>query len=160
VTPASLAAAAGLGFASGLRTFQGLAWVARSLAGRAPDRDGPALERWLGRPGIARLLAVLAAGELAVDKMPGVPDRIRLPPLTGRALAGAAAGGLAAGRDRRAAGAALGAGGAVLGAFTGWYLRREAARATTLPDIAVALLEDALAVSVSRRIARRIQFTA
>jgi uncharacterized membrane protein len=110
------------------------------------------LERWLSRRDVARVLGVLAAGELAGDKIPGIPDRVALPPLLGRAAAGAAVGAVAAGRGRELAGAAVGAGAAVAGAFAGWYLRREAGRVTFLPDTGVAMMEDALAVGLARRL--------
>ena len=40
------------------------------------------------------------------------------------------------------------------GAYAGWFLRREAVRATMLPDAALAVGEDALAVAASYEIVR------
>jgi len=148
----SLAAAAGLGAVSGLRTLQGLAWVSRDLSSRRLPRRASQLERWLAAPGVARVLAGLAAGELASDKLPGIPDRTSAPPLLGRAMAGAVVGAIAAGRDRQPVGAAVGAGAAVAATFAGWFLRRELGRLTPVPDAVVALAEDALAVGLARRL--------
>jgi uncharacterized membrane protein len=148
----SLATAAGLGMVSGLRTMQGLAWAARALSQGKIPRHATGLERWLANDLVARALATAAAGELAVDKVPGIPDRIHPTALTGRILAGAVVGAVAAGRGRQLTGAAVGAGGAVAGAYAGWFLRREASRVTFLPDLAVAMAEDALAAAVARRL--------
>jgi uncharacterized membrane protein len=148
----SLATAAGLGLVSGLRTLQGLAWLSRHLASRRPARGAVTVERWLANPVVARGLAAAAGLELAGDKHPRAPDRIRPSALLGRAVAGAAVGSVAAGRGREVAGAAIGAGSAAVGAFAGWFLRREAGRVTSLPDAALALAEDALAVAVARRL--------
>ena len=150
----SLEMAAGLGAVSGLRTMQGLAWFSRALAGRRPARGAGHLERLLSHDLVASALALAAAGELAVDKHPSTPARIHPASLLGRAAAGAAVGSVAAGRNRQLLGALTGAGCAVAGAYAGWFLRREAGRVAPLPDIAVALAEDALAVSLARRLVR------
>jgi uncharacterized membrane protein len=151
----SLGVAMGLGAVSGLRTMQGLAWVSRDLSSRRVRRGASGVERWLARRDVAFVLRVLASGELAADKLPGIPDRIDAPPLLGRALAGAVVGSVAAGRSLEATGAVLGAGAAVVGAFTGWFLRREIGRVTHLPDLAVALAEDALTVALARALTTR-----
>ena len=150
----SLGTAAGLGAVSGLRSMLGLAWISRALAGRRPARGAGHLERLLSHDLVAGALALAAAGELTVDKHPSVPDRTDPGALLVRAVAGAAVGSVAAGRNRQRLGALVGAGSAVAGAYAGWFLRREAGRATHLPDLAVALAEDALAVSLARRLAR------
>ena len=148
----SLGSAAGLGVVSGLRSMQGLAWTSRSLAGRRPVRGVGHLERFLSHDLVAGALSVAAAGELAVDKHPSTPDRTHPAALLARAAAGAAVGSIAAGRDHRLLGALTGAGCAVAGAYAGRFLRREAGRVTSLPDIAFAVAEDAVAVSMARRL--------
>jgi len=148
----SIGAAAGLGVVSGLRSMQGLAWVSRALAGRRPARGAGPVERMLSHALVSRTLAVAAAGELAVDKHPSAPDRIQPASLLARAAAGAAVGSVAAGRNRQLLGALTGAGCAVAGAYVGWFLRREAGRVTSMPDKALAVAEDALAVSMARRL--------
>ena len=149
----SLGTAAGLGAVSGLRSMQGLAWLSRSLADRPrPARGAGQVERLLSHDLVAGTLALAAAGELAVDKHPSAPDRIQASSLVARAAAGAVLGSVAAGRSRQLLGACVGAGCAVAGAYAGWFLRREAGRVTPLPDLAVALAEDALAVSLARHL--------
>lgn len=148
----SLQVAAGLGAVAGLRGFQSLAWVARDLSRRRRPRRASRLERVFADDRVAAGLAIMAAAELAGDKLPGVPDRVAPFPLAGRALAGAVAGALAVGRDRAAAGAALGAASAVATAWVAWLARRELARATLLPDFAIAAAEDAIAVAAAREL--------
>jgi uncharacterized membrane protein len=148
----SLVTAAGLGMVSGLRTFQGLAWASRALSQAKLPRHATGLERWLANDLVARALATAAGGELAVDKLPGIPDRTHAGGLAGRILAGATVGALAAGRGRQLTGAVVGAGSAVVGAYAGSFLRREASRVTFLPDVAVAMAEDAVAAALARRL--------
>lgn len=148
----SLPTAAGLGLVSGLRTFHALAWVSHELSHGGSSRHASALERWLSSGIVAAGLATAATGEFAMDKIPGVGDRIRPSALLGRALAGAAVGAVAAGRERQLMGAAVGAGSAVVGAYAGWFLRGEAGRVTFLPDTAIAVAEDALAAALSSRL--------
>ena len=101
---------------------------------------------------MAGALALAAAGELVLDKHPSILDRIRPAALLGRAAAWAAVGSVAAGRNRPLVGAVTGAACAVVSAYAAWFLRREAGRVTRLPDTAVALAKDALAVSLARRL--------
>lgn len=150
----SLRIAAGLGAVTGLRSMQGLAWVSQALAGRHPARGASRLERLLSHDLVAGALTLAAAGELAADKHPSTPDRIHPGVLLGRAAAGAAVGSVAAGRNRQLLGTLVGASCAIAGAYAGWFLRREAGRVTPLPDIAFALVEDVLAVSLAKRLAK------
>lgn len=157
----SLGVAVGLGAVTGLRSFTGLAMVARELRDRNAgrwwrNRRAGRLERWLSEPAVAGAVQVLAVGELLGDKLPGVPDRTDPGPLGGRMVIGALLGALVAGEDRSVVGAAAGALGALAGAYAGWWLRREAGRATFLPDSAVALAEDAMAVAAARELARAV----
>lgn len=153
----SLATAAGLGAVTGLRSFTGAALLAHEVSGRGRlegwrTRHGSRLERWLAEPTVARTLEVLAIGELLGDKLPGVPARVAPGPLLGRVVIGALLGAIVVDEDRRAAGAMAGAAGALAGAVAGWWLRREAGRATFLPDPALAVAEDAVAVAAAREL--------
>ncbi len=150
----SVGTAAGLGAVSGLRSMQGLAWVSRSLAEGRPAQGAGSLERFLAHDLVARALALAAAGELAADKHPSTPARIAPVALFGRVAAGAAVGSVAAGRNRQLLGALTGAGCAVAGTYAAWFLRRGAGRIPLLPDMAIALAEDALAISLARRLVR------
>lgn len=153
----SLGTAAGLGAVTGLRSMTGLAAVSRTLSDRRRlPRSATRLEEWLAEDTVAIVLSALAIGEIATDKLPGIPDRVAPGPLFGRALIGALVGAVAAGPDDRAAGAAVGAGAAITAAWLGWFLRREAGRATLLPDAAIAIAEDALALSAARELVQEL----
>jgi uncharacterized membrane protein len=123
-----------------------LNWPGAALAGLASSMRtmaGPALlaarGTIAGRPRTAVLLA--AAGELASDKTPFIPDRTGAPAVAGRVAAGAYTGRALAGP----AGLAAGAAGAAVGSFATFRARKLAADATGLPDPVIAIGEDLLA---------------
>lgn len=91
-----------------------------------------------------------AAGELVGDMLPVAPSRLRPGPLGGRLVIGGLAGVTVAREEGGPAwlGAALGAAGALAGAFGGFTARRTLVRATRLPDPVWAVTEDALAISL------------
>ncbi len=136
----------GLGLLNGSRTFAVPALLSRRLAHSGHELSGAA--RLLSRSGFSRALQVMALLELLGDKIPGIPARIEPPGLVGRATTGVWVGAaLSEAWNRpRLGGAAIGALAAVLGAFAGYYARREltAEHGPALPDLLVALAEDAL----------------
>jgi uncharacterized membrane protein len=121
--PAALA-----GVACGLRTFS----VPLALAVRG------------GNP-VRAPLALAAAGELAADKLPGVPARTAPGPLALRLAAGGFSGHALAGR----AGLAAGVAGAAAGTFAGGRARGALTQRTGLPDWPVAVAEDAVAYALA-----------
>ncbi len=118
------------GLASSMRTFASPA----ALAARG---------RIAGRPRVGVLLA--AAGELGMDKSPKATARTAPPAVAGRVAAGAYAGfRIAQGPGAIAAGVAAG-----VGTFATWRARGLVVRATGLPDPAVAIGEDVIAVALA-----------
>ncbi len=105
----------------------------------------------LGSTPVVYILSALALGELIADKTSFVPSRTKLAPLVVRIVLGAVCGiALAmATNDFDVAGLVLGAGGAVAGTFGGFHLRRWMVNRLKVPDLTVALLEDAVAVGGS-----------
>jgi uncharacterized membrane protein len=153
----SLRIAAGLGAVTGLRSMTGVAALSRGLADRWwLGRHATRLERWLAGDAVATTTAVLAAGELIADKLPGIPDRTEPGPLLGRTAIGATLGALVAGPDDRLVGGLVGGAAAALATYLGWFLRREAGRSTLLPDPLIAVAEDALAVITAVRLVDEI----
>lgn len=159
--------AVSLGIATGLRSMTGLAMAAQELSGRETRsasrffrRGRPGmLERGLSDSRVAAGLTLAAAGEILLDKLPGMPDRITPGPLAGRMVIGGLLGGLAAREEDGAellAGVATGAAAAAVGAYMGWLVRREVARATMVPDPAIALGEDVGAVALAREAAAEL----
>jgi uncharacterized membrane protein len=157
---ATYARALMLGVASGLRSMAGLAAVALAAqpeGAYATLAEAPAPWRWLGtRAGLAGF-GLAAAGELAGDKLPQAPARTRPLPLAGRLGCGAITGAAAcrAAGHSPAIGGALGALGALGGAFAGYTYRTSIARTTGVPDLPLALVEDAAAVVLALGATRR-----
>jgi uncharacterized membrane protein len=91
----------------------------------------------------------MAAAELAVDKMPFATDRIRPAPLLARAALGALVGWAAAERRRTsiATSAVIGALSAVGAAYAAYAARRALTQSAGVPDVIVAVVEDAVAMA-------------
>lgn len=150
----SLVRILGLGFVSGLRSMAGPALLARYLRENAPEEWPHPLLQFIGQEPGASLVQLFAGGELLADKLPFVPARTDPLPLAGRAAAGAAVGAALSALEGRSplAGAALGSAAAVVGAAAGYQARRALTGENRLPDVAVALVEDALTVRIGRRV--------
>ncbi len=144
----ALADAALLAAAGGLRSSAAPFFLSRAASRKRLSMPGSLPLRLLGSPGAATLLSVALAGELVADKLPSVPARTSPPALTGRMLSGALAGGLVFREigHRTWAGALFGAAVAAAAANAGYHLRGLAARGG-LPDLPVALTEDALTLA-------------
>ena len=135
----ALADAALLAAATGLRSSAAPAFLSRAAScGRLSLPGRPLLLRRLGDPRVAALLAAALAGEMVADKLPFVPDRTSPPALAGRMLSGALAG------------AAV----AAASAHAGYRLRGYAA-GRGLPDLPVALAEDAAVLACGAAFLRR-----
>jgi uncharacterized membrane protein len=98
------------------------------------------------------VLAVMAAGEMVADKLPFTPDRTSPPSVAFRAISGALVGGSFCAANRRSpvAGAVIGAVGAVAATYAAFHLRRYLVKERGLPDMVVALAEDAATASLGR----------
>jgi uncharacterized membrane protein len=139
VTLGSYARSFGIGAIAGLRTFT----PAFALQARGGGKGATAL-------------GVAALGEIVGDKLPLTPSRLSPPALLARLTAGASVGALLAKRSgaNGAAGAFLGAFGALAGAQIGYRLRKAIVARTGLADPLVALAEDAVAVGGAFALAR------
>ena len=117
---------------------------------------GPASVLQASKNGWARVLPLLAVGELIADKLPNIPSRTSPPALAARAVSGAICGWLLATADRESGplGATLGIAGAVAGSYLGSAYRAAAAKAH-IPDLIPALFEDAVAGTAGLALARR-----
>lgn len=152
----TLVRAFALGVACGLRSIVGLSMLAffQGRHGCAMCAPGP-LQTLRTDTGKALLGAAMVA-EIVVDKLPVAPPRISPAPLLGRLGLGAVSGLLATmavppGRNGTvmAFGAILGAAGAFTGAVAGYHARTTVTHKTGLPDAPVALVEDAVALSIA-----------
>lgn len=144
-----LARAFGIGLVTGLRSLTGLAVV--SAAARRGELDlRESRLAFLGAAPASPLLAALAFAELVGDKLPRAPSRKSPGPFAARLLLGALAGaalGAAAEKPSSLAGALLGSLGATAGTLGGYEARTRLVEALAVPDAAIALLEDAAAIT-------------
>ncbi|MEO6030049.1 MAG: DUF4126 family protein [Candidatus Binatia bacterium] len=136
-----------IGLLAGLRALTPAAATAWAVRLGWLPLDGPlALIGWLP---VVIVLTLLAIGELIGDKLPNTPARTALPGLAERIFVGAVTGACIGrgGGGSLAFGIVLGAIGGIIGAYGGDLLRTGAVKVTKLPDIVVALVEDAVAIA-------------
>jgi len=136
-----------MGVIAGLRTMTAPAIVAWAANRHWLNLHNSPLAL-MGSTTTVAVLAVLALGELVVDKLPSTPSRTKLFGLIARSVFGGLSGAAvaASGAQSIALGAVLGAAGATGGAFAGYEIRKRLVRVFKVPDFVVALLEDALAI--------------
>lgn len=149
----------GLGVVAGMRSQLPLALLAIA-ASRDQFAAGSESPLHLPRtPVVQRVLAVSAAGELIADKLPFTPSRLSPGPLVGRMFFGGLAGAAIATAARRSPmlGAVLGAGGAVIGAQTGYQTRVALGRVTGLPDPVWGAAEDIAAIGLGLLVLRSLR---
>jgi uncharacterized membrane protein len=136
-----------IGVVSGLRSGTGPAVVAW-----ATNRHWLTLHNSLlalmGSSAAVVVFTALALGELVVDKLPSTPSRTGAPGLIARGVLGGLSGACVAvaGAQSAALGAVAGAAGGIAGAFAGYEVRARLVRGLKLPDLVIALLEDAIAI--------------
>lgn len=146
-----------LGVSAGLRSFTPLAvasWFAHE--GELPVEGTWA--SWLANPIAVAALSAAAAGEYVGDKLPKTPARTEAFPLIGRLALGATVGAVTATVFKRklAGGIALGALGAAIGTYGGYYLRKGLVKGAGVNDLPVAVSGDAAAVALAVRAFRRL----
>lgn len=103
-------------------------------------------------PALSTGSLLLAAGELAGDKMRDAPDRVAPAGIAGRLFTGAIAGASCAERDDRVKGALLGAAAALVASHLTFRLRAAATR--RWGKTASGLVEDVIAVASAAALAR------
>lgn len=103
---------------------------------------------FLGYAATPYIFTVLAVGELVNDKLPKTPSRKAPPSFAIRIVSGAFSGAaVAVGANQPVAlGAVFGGLGAVAGTLGGYELRTRLVKALHVPDLVIALMEDAVAV--------------
>jgi uncharacterized membrane protein len=140
--------AAAFGAISGLRTFAAPAFLSHWLSRDGRKHTEDTAERLLSSETASRATKLFAAGELMMDKLPGVRDRTAPNHLLARMVSGALVGAVAASYQggRRDLGAVVGALAAVISAHGGLYLRKTLSQRLSLPDTLVGLMEDGVMV--------------
>ena len=147
---ASLLRALSLGAVAGMRSMAAPAILSHFAEQyQNPPLQNTPLER-LGTPEASTLLKVAALGEMVADKLPFTPDRTLPPSVAFRALSGAAVGAACTAHEEglETAGAVAGAVAALAATFGMYRLRKSLGESTRLPNVALGLMEDALAIGI------------
>jgi uncharacterized membrane protein len=136
-----------LGVVTGMRSMTAMAvlcWFA--YKGDLPLDDTWA--SWAGKLVTAIIFTVLALGELVADKLPKTPNRTAPGPLLARVVMGGLVGAIVAAglNGSEFEGVILGVGGALIGAFGAFLIRREIVLRLEGKDWPVALVEDVTAI--------------
>jgi uncharacterized membrane protein len=142
--------AAGIGFVAGLRSLTAPAAVSWAAHLGWLDLQGSPLA-FMGSTAAVAVFSILALAELVADKLPTTPNRTTPGPLMARIVMGGLAGActsVSAGR-LLVVGMVLGGIGGVIGAFTGYEVRKRLASGPKVKDIIIALLEDLLALGLA-----------
>jgi uncharacterized membrane protein len=136
-----------LGVVTGMRTMTAMAVVCW-FAYRGDLSLDDTWAAWAGKLVIAIIFTVLAVGEYVVDKLPKTPNRTAPSLLLARVVMGGLVGAIVAAglNGSEIEGAILAVGGALIGAFGGFLIRREIVLRTGGKDWPVALIEDASAI--------------
>ena len=137
----------GLGVVAGMRSLTAPALLRSWLSRQHHLAPTP-----LDHVATPTVLTVVAAGELVADKLPFTPDRTSPPSVVFRAVSGALVGGSFCAANRRSpvAGAVIGAVGAVAATYAAFHIRRYLVKERGLPDVVVALAEDAASNALGR----------
>lgn len=137
-----------IGVVSGLRSLTApavVAWGARlGWLNLANTRLA-----FLGSMPSVIIFSLLAVLELIADQLPSTPARTKPPGLIARIVLGGLSGAALAlgGAQSLIPGALLGAAGGIVGAFAGYQARTGLVKALKVPDIVIALIEDAVAIA-------------
>ncbi len=136
-----------LGVVTGMRSMTAMA-VLCWFAYRGDLSLDDTWAAWAGKLTTAIIFTVLAVGELVADKLPKTPNRTAPFPLLVRVILGGLVGAIVAAglNGSEFEGVILGVGGALIGAFGGFLVRREIVIRFGGKDWPVALVEDASAI--------------
>lgn len=142
--------ALGIGFTAGLRSLTPpavVAWAAH--LGWLNLTNSPLA--FMGSTTTAVIFSILALFELFGDLRPTTPKRTAPFPLVARILTGGLCGAClcAASNQSLIIGAILGGVGGIIGAFTGYEIRRKLVAALNIKDIFIALLEDLVTIGLA-----------
>jgi uncharacterized membrane protein len=137
-----------LGVVTGMRAMTAIAALAWAVwLGLVPEHGWAT---WAGHLIVVIILTICALGEYVVDTLPKTPRRTDLGPALARVVVGGLVGAMAAvAIDEPVAGGIIfGAGGAIIGAWGGFFVRMTVARILR-HDLPAALLETASAIALA-----------
>jgi uncharacterized membrane protein len=145
-----LAFALGIGFAAGLRSLTPPAVVTWAAHFGWLNLNNTPLA-FMGSIITVVVFSILALFELFADLQPSTPKRTAPVPLIARIITGGLCGAsvCAASNQSLIIGALLGAVGGVIGAFTGYEIRRRLVSGLNIKDLFIALLEDLVTIGLA-----------
>jgi uncharacterized membrane protein len=147
----------GIGFVAGLRALTAVAAVAWAAHLGWLNLAGSPLA-FMGSVWSVAIFSLLAVIELITDQLRSTPARTVPPALIARMLSGALSGASigAAGGAMLALGALLGIIGAIVGTFGGYQARVGLVRSLRVPDFAIAIPEDLIAIGLGLLLVSRL----
>jgi uncharacterized membrane protein len=136
-----------IGVVCGLRSLTAPALVAWAAHRSWIDLHNTSLA-FMGSAAAVVIFTLLGIGELVADQLPSTPARTAPPGLIARIILGGLSGAslALAGAQSIAGGSILGVLGGIAGAFGGYQVRTRLVKALKVPDLVIALLEDAVAI--------------
>jgi uncharacterized membrane protein len=146
------------GWLAGMRGMAGPAFLSRHTARHKPISLQHSSFNFMANEKTSNVLQGIAATEILVDKIPGVPDRIHPALLIFRSIAGGLAGTtiFAANRKSIFLGALTGILGAMFGSFAFLRIRRAASRKLNLSEQAMGIPEDLLILGMGTGLNRSL----
>jgi uncharacterized membrane protein len=153
----AVALAFGIGVVAGLRSMTAPAVVAWAAHLGWINLSGSPLA-FMGSIWAVAIFTLAALGEFIADQLPSTPPRTKGPGLIARIVMGLLTGACLAlaGGASLIVGAILGAIGSLVGAFGGYYARTGLVRSLRVPDFAVAIPEDLIAVGLGLLLVTRL----
>lgn len=148
--------ALGVGVVAGLRAMTAPAVVAWAAQLGWLDLQGSYFA-FMGSKWAVAMFTIAALGEFVNDQLPKTPTRTTAGPLAARIVMGALTGACVAvaGGASLMVGALLGAVGGVIGAFVGYKARVGLVKSLGVPDFAIAIPEDLVAIGLALLMVRR-----
>ena len=146
----------GIGIVAGLRAMTAPAVVALAAHLGWLHLAGTTFA-FMGSKWAVAIFVLAALGEFVGDQLPKTPARTAAGPLAARIVMGALTGACIAlsGGASITAGALLGAVGALIGAFAGYKARVELVKSLGVPDFAIAIPEDIIAIGLAVLLVRQ-----
>lgn len=144
----------GIGALAGLRSASAPAVTSHILSHHHSKRlEGTPLN-FMQSDSTATTLKLLATGEMVMDKMPFIPNRIKPASAAFRCLSGALAGASIskATGGKIGAGALFGASAALAATYASFLLRKVTVKATGIIDPLIGALEDALVLGAAAKL--------
>lgn len=147
-TSKAIKIALGLGAIAGMRSIAAPAVLSHYLRKASKKGLSDSKLKFLRSPIFSKIIKFLAAGELVTDKSPDTPPRISKTGLAARMASGALVGAAVFEHRRKEPwqGVLIGSVSAVSAAFLTFYLRQKLHRNTKIPDVALGLTEDVIAI--------------